>query len=237
MGFGNNQISMKSVSATTLRDMPPEERPREKLARLGASELGNHELLAVILGRGSVKEDVLERSKRVLGQYTNWDLLRGLGVKELQEAFDLPFVQACQVAAVFELGKRLFEEGDRPFLSSPQKVFAYVQSMASLKKEHLRGLYLDAKNRLVRDELVSIGTLTSSPAHPREVFSPAIEGSCASVIVVHNHPSGDPEPSALDIALTKKLVEAGKILEIPLLDHLIVAKNGYVSLKDRGVVQ
>ncbi len=229
-------MPMKSVSSRTLRDMPPEEMPREKLARLGPGELSNHELLAVILGRGSVKENVLDRSRRVIGQYSNWDLFRRFSVKELQKAFDLPFVQACQVAAVFELGKRLFEESDRPFLSSPQSVFAYVGSMATLKKEHLRGLYLDTRNRLVRDEIISIGTLNSSPAHPREVFYPAIDSSCAAVILVHNHPSGDPEPSELDISLTERLVEAGKILEIPLLDHLIVAKKGYVSLKDRGIV-
>lgn len=220
-----------------LKETPPEERPREKMKRLGPGALKNHELMAVILGKGSRKEGVIERAMRIVDQHRNWDLLRGQSVQELQASLDLPFTQACQVAAVFELGKRLFKETDEIFLSSPKSVFNYSRSMASLKKEHLKGLYLDTRNKLVREEIISIGTLNSSPAHPREVFQPAIESSCAAVIIVHNHPSGDPTPSELDIALTKRLAQAGKLLEIPLLDHVIVAKKGFVSLKEMGVIE
>jgi DNA repair protein RadC len=220
-----------------LKKIPIQERPREKMKKLGPGALKNHELMAVILGRGSRKEGVIERAQRIVDQYKNWDVLREQSVDELQSSLDLPFTQACQVAAVFELGRRLFKEADEVFLSSPQSVFNYVRNMAHLKKEHLKGLYLDTRNRLVREETISIGTLNSSPAHPREVFQPAIESSCAAVILVHNHPSGDPTPSELDIALTKKLVDAGKLLEIPLLDHLIVAQKGFISLKERGVIK
>jgi len=220
----------------SLKETPVEERPRERMRRLGPGALANHELMAVILGRGTKKEGVMERSRRIVEQYRNWEVLREKRVEELQESLDLPFVQACQVAAVFELGRRLFKETDEVFLSSPQSVFRYVEPMVRLKKEHLKGLYLDTKNRLVREEVISIGTLNSSPAHPREVFLPAVESSCAAVILVHNHPSGDPSPSDLDIELTRRLVEAGRILEIPLLDHVVVARKGFVSLKEMGVI-
>ncbi len=231
--FENNQVGMKGPS---IKDTPLEERPREKMRRLGPGALKNHELMAVILGRGSRREGVLERAERILEQYRDWNAFREKGVDELQESLELPFTQACQVAAVFELGQRLFRETDEVFLSSPQSVFRYVEPMARLKKEHLKGLYLDTKNRLVREETISIGTLNSSPAHPREVFLPAIESACASVILVHNHPSGDPSPSEHDIALTRKMVGAGRLLEIPVLDHVIVARKGFVSMKKEGLL-
>ena len=220
-----------------LKEIPVEERPREKMMRLGPGVLKNHELMAVILGRGSRKDRVMKRAQRIVEQYKNWDVLREKGVQELQDTLELPFTQACQVAAVFELGRRLFKEADEVFFSSPQQVFKYVEPMSRLKKEHLRGFYLDIKNRMIREETISIGTLSSSPAHPREVFQPAIESSCTAIILVHNHPSGDPSPSEIDIELTRRLVDAGKLLEIPVLDHIVVARNGFVSLKDRGIVK
>lgn len=119
-------------------------------------------------------------------------------------------------------------------ISKPSDVFQYLKTMRSLKKEHLHGLYLDCRNRVIYDEVISIGTLTSNIVHPREVFRPAIEHSAAAVIVAHNHPSGDPHPSEEDIKATGRLKEAGKILSIPLLDHVIIADEGYYSLQEQG---
>lgn len=216
-----------------IRDLPEEEKPREKLKKHGPAALKNYELMAVILGKGTRKEGVLELSQRIMSQYGNQAIFSDGDVEKIEKVLGLSPVQACQVIAAFELGKRLFGRQTEVFLRSPEEVFEYTRDMMRLQKEHLRGLYLDTRNKLVRDEMVTIGTLNASLAHPREIFHPAVETHAAAIILVHNHPSGDPLPSKDDIQLTKQIYEASKIMDIEVLDHVIIGNDKYCSLKDK----
>ena len=224
---------MDKVYQPRIRDLPEEEKPREKLRKYGPAALKNYELMAVILGRGTRKEGILELSQRIMSQYGNQAIFSEGDVEKVEKVLGLSPVQACQVVAAFELGKRLFGRQYEVFFRSPEEVFQYAKDMVRLKKEHLRGLYLDTRNKLLKDEIISIGTLNTSLAYPRDVLSPALENHAASVILIHNHPSGDPSPSKDDIELTKRIYEASKILEIDFLDHVIIGDEKYVSLKEK----
>ncbi len=224
---------MESKAQTRVSELPEEEKPREKLRKHGPTSLKNYELIAVILGRGTKKEDVLSVSQRIMAQYGNQAIFSEGDVEKLEATQGLSPVKACQVVASFELGRRLFERQHELFLRSPEEVFEYVRGMTRLKKEHLRGLYLDTRNKLLKDEIISIGTLNESLGSPREVFAPALQAPAAAIILVHNHPSGDPSPSKDDIELTKRVVQAGEILEIEVLDHVIIGNERYTSLKER----
>lgn len=216
-----------------IRDLPEEEKPREKLKKYGPASLKNYELMAVILGKGTRREGILELSKRIMSQYGNQAVFSQGDVETVEKVLSLSPVQACQVVAAFELGKRLFVRPTEVFLRSPEEVFEYAKDMARLKKEHLRGLYVDTRNKLIRDEIIAIGTLNASLAHPREIFHPAIETHAAAIILVHNHPSGDPSPSKDDIELTNQVHESSKIVDIDLLDHVIIGGQDYCSLKNK----
>ncbi len=216
-----------------IRDLPEEEKPREKLRKHGPAALKNHELIAVILGSGTRKEGILELSQRIMSQYGNQAIFSEGDVGKVEKVLGLSPVRACQVVAAFELGRRLFGRQYEVFLRSPEEVFQYASDIARLKKEHFRGLYLDTRNKLLKDEIISIGTLNTSLAYPRDVFSPALENHAAAVILIHNHPSGDPSPSKDDIELTKRIYQASKILEIDFLDHVIIGDERYVSLKEK----
>jgi len=216
-----------------IRDLPEEEKPREKLRKHGPAALKNYELMAVILGRGTKKEGILELAQRIMSQYGDQAAFSEGDVEKIEKALGLSPVQACQVVAAFELGKRLFGKQTDVFLRSPEEVFQYARDLARLKKEHLRGLYLDTRNKLIRDEVIAIGTLNQSLSHPREVFHPAIDSHAAAIILVHNHPSGDPSPSKDDIELTKQIYQASKILSIDILDHVIIGNERYFSLKEQ----
>lgn len=216
-----------------IRDLPKEEKPREKLRKHGPAALKNYELMAVILGRGTKKEGILELSQRIVSQYGNQAIFSEGDVGKIEKVLGLSPVQACQVVAAFELGRRLFSRQYEVFLRSPEEVFQYARDMARLNKEHFRGLYLDTRNKLLKDEIISIGTLDASLAYPRDVLSPAIENHAAAVILIHNHPSGDPSPSKEDIELTRRIYKAAKILEVDFLDHVIVGNERYISLKEK----
>jgi len=213
-----------------IKELPHDEKPREKLRKFGPHALKNFELLAVILGRGTRREGVLELSRRLMKQYGKQAVFHEGDVEKLMGLFNISFVQACQVVACFELGRRLFSKEREIFLRSPEEVYDYVKEMSLLKKECLRGLYLNTRNKLIKDEIISIGTLDRSISHPREIFSPAVLYSAASIILVHNHPSGDPTPSPEDIEFTKRIKEASRIMDIELLDHIIVGDGRFVSL-------
>lgn len=215
-----------------IRDLPEEDKPREKLRKHGPAALKNYELMAVILGKGTKREGILELSQRIMAQYGEQAIFTEGDVGKIEKVLGLSPVQACQVVAAFELGKRLFGRPTEVFLRSPEEVFEYAKDMARLKQEHLRGLYLDTRNRLVRDEVITIGTLNESLAHPREIFHPAVETHAAAIILVHNHPSGDPFPSRDDIELTKQIYEASRLMEIEVLDHVIIGNKRYYSLKE-----
>ena len=171
-------------------------------------------------------------SRRLLKEYGDSAIVNQKDPKKIQTALGIPLVKACQVVACFELGRRFFKmDGKKPIIiRTPNQVYEYLKDMRDLPKEHLRGLYLDSHYQLVHDEVISIGSMTSNIIHPREVFRPAIEHSASAVILAHNHPSGVAKPSEADVAITRQIVEAGKILGINLLDHVIITKNKYESI-------
>src|ERR1700722_3505608 len=216
-----------------LRDLPEEDKPREKLIKHGPGVLSVAELLAIILNVGTKKEDVLAMSRRLLKEYGDSVIVNQKDPKKIQELLGIPLGKACQLVACFELGRRFFKvnDGRKPIIiRTASQVFQYLKDMRDLPKEHLRGLYLDSHYQLIHDELISIGTLTSNIVHPREVFRPALEYFAAALILEHNHPSGVSKPSDADLVITHQIIEAGKVLGISLLDHVIIAKNKYESI-------
>jgi len=216
-----------------LRDLPADEKPREKLIKYGPSALSLTELFAVVLNVGTKKEEILSMSRRLLKEYGDSAIVNQKDPNKVKELRGIPLGKACQIVATFELGRRFFKtpDGRKPMtIRTARQVYAYLKDMQELPKEHLRGLYLDSHYQLIHDEVVSIGTLTSNIIHPREVFRPALEYSASAVILAHNHPSGIAKPSDADIAITRQIVEAGKILGISLLDHVIITKNKFESV-------
>lgn len=225
-----------------IKDLPKDQRPREKLIKEGVNMLADAELLAIILNtgirKGGFKEDVLEFSNRILKEYGQKSIIKIKDVKKLMEDLEIPETKACQIIACFELGRRFFKKDEKEiYIRNSKDVFDYFKDkMANLKKEQFCGLYLNSRNKLVYNEVISLGTLTANLVHPREVFQPAIEFSSVAIILAHNHPSGDSEPSEDDIKITNQLVEASKILGIEILDHIIIGKEEYTSLKDKNLI-
>ncbi len=215
-----------------IRDLPAEEKPREKLVKYGSSVLSASELLAIVLGVGTKKEEVLAMANRILKEYGEKAITNQTDPKKVMEALGLPLAKSCQIVACFELGRRFFKKpkGRQVVLRTAKQVFEYLKDMRDLPKEHLRGLYLNSHYRLVCDEVIAIGSVNANIIHPREVFKPAIECSASAVILAHNHPSGSTKPSEADIEITKQIKEAGKILGIDVLDHIVIAKNKFVSI-------
>ena len=215
-----------------VKDMPSEDKPREKLLKDGPSALSVNELLAVLLNTGTKKEGVMEMTSRILREYGDRAIMGKTDAKELSETLDIPLVKAVQIVAAGELGRRFFEkkEGSLATIRTAKDVFEYVKDMHDLPKEHLRGIYLNSHHRIVHDEVISIGTINTSIIHPREVFRPGIDHGAVAVILVHNHPSGVVTPSEADVEITKQLVSAGKIVGIHLVDHVIVSKDAFASI-------
>lgn len=215
-----------------IRDLPEREKPREKLALRGPGSLSVAELLAVVLGTGTTKEDVLSMSSRVIREYGERALLSRTDAAELAEELQVPATKAAQIVAVGELGRRFYKRGGiTPIvIRTGHDVYEYTQGMRTLAKEHLRGLYLNTHYQVIHDEVISIGTVDANLVHPREVFRPALEHAAAAVILVHNHPSGISTPSEADKAVTRQLIEAGKLIGIDLIDHVIVTAEGYESV-------
>ena len=223
----------------TVHDLPLGERPRERLLKLGSEALSAQEILALILGRGIKGESVMVTSQRLLSKFGNLKGVANASVEELSEIRGIGLAKAAQIKAAAELSKRLetvAEESQKPAIKSPEDVATIVRSqLKGKKREHFLVLCLDTRNRLINYKPVSMGSLDTSVVHPREVFKEAISSSAASVIFVHNHPSGDPEPSKEDIELTKRLAKAGEIVGIDVLDHIIVCDRSYLSLKARNL--
>jgi DNA repair protein RadC len=218
-----------------IKDLPAGEQPREKLSLHGPAHLTQQELLSVVLNAGNRQENVAELSNRIVKEYGERSIFAEKNVKKLSEDLKIPFVKACQIVACGELGRRLYEKNESGLVSirTAEEVFNYLLDMRNLSREQLRGLYLNSHNRIVHDEVISIGTLTTSIVHPREVFRPAIEYGTVAIVLAHNHPSGSATPSDADIEVTKQLVEAGKIIGIHILDHVIITKSTFASIKIR----
>ncbi len=217
----------------TIRDLPLEEKPREKMLRQGPESLSTKELLAVVLSTGTIKEDVLEMSGRIIREYGEKSILSERNPAKLSEETSIPMMKASQIVAVGELGRRFYDRAESGFtvIRSAKDAYMYLQDMRNLPKEHLRGLYLNSHNKIIRDEVISIGTVNSSIIHPRDIFRPAIECNAVALVLAHNHPSGEASPSHEDMAVTNQIIEAGKIVGITLLDHIIIAKDAFISIK------
>ncbi len=222
----------------TIHDLPVSERPRERLHKLGAEALSAQEILALILGRGIAGESVMVTAQRLLSRFGNLKGIANASLEELAQVKGIGVAKSSQIKAAFELANRLgsYAGGERTTVKTPDDVAGIVQgTLRNKKKEYFLALLLDTRNQLIRVAEISVGSLDSSIVHPREVFKEAVSASAASVIFTHNHPSGDPEASEDDIKLTKRLAEAGEIMGIAVLDHIIIADEKYISLKRQGL--
>jgi len=224
----------------TVHDLPLSERPRERLLKHGIEALSAQEILALILGRGIKNESVIVTAQKLLSTFGNLKNIAAASMEELTKIKGIGPAKAAQIKAAFELSKRLEDSSDKDqktTVKSPEDAIKSVKNqLKGKKKEHFLVLSLDTRNHLINTQTISIGSLDSSIVHPREVFKEAISSTAASVIFAHNHPSGDPTPSEDDIKLTKRLVEAGEILGIEVLDHIIICDKDYISMKSKNLL-
>ena len=220
-----------------IRDMAMVERPRERLAKIGASGLKEDELLALVLRTGYKGHGVMEVARQILAEYPVAQLM-GMPLASLARLRGMGISRASILLAAVELVRRSqSQSSDSTFVvRSMDDIVAQAVELRDKKKEHLMAFFLNARHELIGKEIISMGTLTASLAHPREIFAPAIGKAAAAVILVHNHPSGDPSPSEDDIRLTQRIRHAGQIMGIDLLDHFIVAERGSYSFKKSGRV-
>lgn len=211
-----------------LKDIPIENRPRERMKNLGSHVLTDAEVLAIILQKGTFGENVTDISNRLISKY-GLEKLSACTLDELKEIKGIGEAKALQIKAIFELSKRIKAGKIHETIvnNSADVAKHYIAKLADKKKEYFIAVFLDSKNKIISDKVISIGTLNASLVHPRELFKEAMRASANSIILVHNHPSGDPEPSEEDILITKKLKETGEIIGINILDHIIIAKNKY----------
>lgn len=216
-----------------IKDLPDTDKPREKLAEYGPTNLSTKELIAIVLGTGTKNEDVLAMSERIIKEYGERSLTMMTDPKRVATDLDIPLIKASQLVACGELGRRFFSRNQNGLatIRVAEDVYEYTKDMRDLPREHLRGIYLDTHQRVIHDEVIFIGTINSNIVHPREILKAAIEYNAAAFILVHNHPSGVATPSASDIEVTKQLIEAGKIIGINLLDHIIVTKDSFKSIE------
>ena len=220
-----------------MRDLAPHDRPREKLERLGAGALGDNELLALVLACGSAARDALTLANDLLDRFGGLRGLTRAAADDLQLVRGVGLARAAQVLAAVELGRRTLvrEAAERPRLGTPRQIAALLLPQYGARQvEHFGLVMLDTKHRMLRVRIVSIGCLDSTVVHPREVFREAAAASAAAIVLFHNHPSGDPAPSPDDVALTARMVRAGAIMGIDVLDHVILADQRYFSFAESG---
>lgn len=226
-----------STNSLMIRDFPQDERPRERFISSGPESLSNHELIAILLRTGTKDESVLQLSNRLLTSFEGLRLLKTATLEEITSIKGIGQAKAIQILAAVEIGRRIanLNNNDRYVIRSPEDGANFVMNdMRFLSQEHFVCLYLNTKNQVLHKKTIFIGSLNASIVHPREVFREALKRSAASIIAIHNHPSGDPAPSREDIEVTKRLVECGKMIGIDVLDHLIIGENKFVSLKEKG---
>lgn len=220
-----------------IRDLPASERPRERLEQYGPESLSTAELLGIVLRVGSRGESAVRLAERLLSEFGG---LAGIARARIPQLSSLPGVglaKAAQLKAAFELGKRLATSVDGPkavVRGASDAAALVTEDLRHREQECLAAIFLDARHQVICFRVLTVGTLTGSPAHPREVFREALAQRCASLIICHNHPSGDPTPSKDDVALTARLVQVGELMGVPLLDHIVIGGGRYVSLKEAG---
>ncbi|MEW5785821.1 MAG: DNA repair protein RadC [Bacillota bacterium] len=223
----------------TIKDLPLEERPREKLKLLGAEALSNAELLAVLLRTGSARESALQLAGRLLSRSRSLRALPDLTLEEMEQIKGLGPAKAVMIKAALELGRRLAttpREEAGSITNPRQAAELFMEDLRYKKKEYFKVLLLDTKNHIISREEVSVGSLNASIVHPREIFGTPLRKSAASVILVHNHPSGDPSPSQEDLEVTRRLVDAGNILGVAVRDHIIIGDGCFFSFKEKGLI-
>ena len=228
---------MSYVKSMKIKDLPKIERPREKLIFKGPQNLKDEELLAILLGAGVEGKNVIEVAKQILNRYSKKRLLK-LNYNDLSKIKGIGPAKACTILAATELIKRALTMGEEtlPRIESVKDVIAQAVYMRDKTREHLMALFLNARNEMVYKKPMFIGTLNANLVHPREIFQEALKQNAASVILVHNHSSGDPEPSQDDLEITKRIQEAGKIMGIDVLEHIIITKTKVFSFKDNKLI-
>jgi DNA repair protein RadC len=224
----------------TIRDLPSSDRPRERLQSLGAENLSVQELLAVILGRGIRGESIMVTIQRLLDTFEDIQGIANASIEELSAVRGIGLAKACQIKAAFELANRrdmAAKNKSKTVIKTPEDAYQQIKGkFRGKKKEYFWAILLDTRNQIIKNVEISIGSLDTSIVHPREVFKEAIAASASSIIAAHNHPSGNPEASQDDIHLSKRLKEAGDLVGISLVDHIIVGDGKYISLKREGLL-
>jgi len=220
-----------------IKSLPKIERPREKLIAKGSQNLKDEELLAILLGTGIKGKNVIQVSRQILKKHSKKRLLQ-LDYKELSKVKGIGSAKACTILAAQELVKRALKVRDEtlPIINSVKDVIAQAVYMRDKTREHLMVIYLNGRNEMIYKKPMFVGTLNANLVHPREIFAGALKYNAASVILVHNHPSGDPEPSPDDLEITKRIIEAGKIMGIDVLDHIIITKTKVFSFKEKKLI-
>jgi len=226
---------MEVKAKRTIKDLPRVERPREKLMQYGPEKLSNSELLAILLRSGKKGENVIEFANKILKRFSK-DELPNLTFNDLKDYSGLGPAKACEIVACFELGKRLLKDKKAEIYLKPKEIWEELKDLRDHKKEHFVIFYLDSRNQEIKREIISVGSLNANLVHPREVFEPAVRHLAAQIVLAHNHPSGDPEPSEDDLEITKRLTESGKILGIEIIDHIIITKTGFISFKEKNLI-
>jgi len=223
----------------TLHDLPREERPRERLKKIGVDNLSLVELLSLVIERGKRGENVLTIAQNLISHFGNLENIKKASIEELCQVKGIGFATACKLKASFKLGEKAQSTPTKygQKIESPKDVFKLLKNdLGDKKKEHFKVLSLDSRNKLISIDNVSIGTINANLVHPREVFKTAIQHLAVSIIIVHNHPSDDPEPSEDDLEITKRIVEVGKLIGINVLDHIIITKTKFFSFKDKKLI-
>lgn len=224
---------------TRIMDMPQNERPQERLLRYGADSLSNSELLAVILRTGTKNENVINLSQRIITAFNGINGLLEASQDDLMSISGIKEAKASQILSMAEMAKRFqtYRSGDSYMINSPGDAADLIMvELREFKQEVLKVLLLNTKNIVIGIHNASMGSLNSSIVHPREIYKEAIRKSAASIIMVHNHPSGDPSPSSEDLAATGRIKEVGKIIGIELLDHIIIGDGKYISLREKNLL-
>ncbi len=219
----------------SLKNIHKIEQPREKLEKYGAEKLSSAELLAILLRTGPKGTGVLDLSKKILKQFPE-NKLANANFTDLKNIHGIGPAKACEIVAMFELGRRLLQDKQAALILSPREVWEQLKDVRNSKKEHFLVFFLNTQNQEIQREIISVGTLNASLIHPREVFEPAIKHLAAHVILAHNHPSGSLEPSNEDLAVTKRLCASGRLLGIEVLDHVIVTSGGHASFKEQNLL-
>jgi DNA repair protein RadC len=226
-------------SGRSVKDWPEDERPRERLMAHGPSTLSDAQLLAIIIRNGRAGRTAVDLGREILERFESLAGIEQAGIREICDVGGIGPAKAAQIKAAIELGRRYQKPNlaGSSFCSSQDVAVYYRPRMKDLKKEMFRCILLDTKNKLIREDVVSIGSLSASIVHPRDTFKAAIRESAAAVIFIHNHPSGDIKPSQEDILLTRRLVQAGEVLGIRVLDHIIIGDGDHFSFRDNGMIQ